>query len=134
MTQAAFQLSRPNSRKTTLISLTPLIDVVFILLVFFMLASSFENWHSIDLSAPTQSAGHSAGPTLLLDVHASNLKLSGESISNPELIDRLRQVGTAEQSPTLLIRSAQDISVQRVINVLDLLNRHGMDQMVLVGD
>ncbi|MEM6945656.1 MAG: biopolymer transporter ExbD, partial [Pseudomonadota bacterium] len=34
-------------RKRLRISITPLIDVVFILLVFFMLASSFLDWRSI---------------------------------------------------------------------------------------
>ena len=42
-----FGQQRPTGR---LISLTPLIDVVFILLVFFMLASSFLDWRSIDLT------------------------------------------------------------------------------------
>ena len=37
-------------RKHSLISLTPLIDVVFILLIFFMLASSFAEWQFIELS------------------------------------------------------------------------------------
>ncbi|MGK0476314.1 MAG: biopolymer transport protein ExbD, partial [Oleispira sp.] len=38
---------KPKQRN--LISLTPLIDVVFILLVFFMLTSSFVEWKFIDL-------------------------------------------------------------------------------------
>ena len=44
-----------------MITLTPLIDVVFILLIFFMLASSFIDWRALDLrlaggSDTTQSA------------------------------------------------------------------------------
>ena len=42
------------SRRRALIGLTPLIDVVFILLVFFMLASSFLDWRAIDLTAPAR--------------------------------------------------------------------------------
>ena len=45
-------LAAAAQKKRPLISLTPLIDVVFILLVFFMLASSFLDWRSIDLSTP----------------------------------------------------------------------------------
>ena len=41
-------LSAP--RKKSLVNLTPLIDVVFILLIFFMLASNFIQWHYIELS------------------------------------------------------------------------------------
>ncbi len=38
------------------ISLTPLIDVVFILLLFFMLSSTFIQWRQIDVSAPTEAS------------------------------------------------------------------------------
>jgi biopolymer transport protein ExbD len=39
-------------RKSSGISLTPLIDVVFILLVFFMLASSFDQLRAVELTPP----------------------------------------------------------------------------------
>ena len=55
---------RPQGRRRPLISLTPLIDVVFILLVFFMLASSFLDWRSIDLNAPAQAAAMANNRTL----------------------------------------------------------------------
>ena len=44
-------LSRP--RRAARIGLTPLIDVVFILLVFFMLASSFLEWRALEIRIPT---------------------------------------------------------------------------------
>lgn len=40
--------ARPSKK----ISLTALIDVVFILLMFFMLTSSFSQWRTVDLAAP----------------------------------------------------------------------------------
>lgn len=48
----------PSRRSSRKISLTPLIDVVFILLLFFMLSSSFHNWRFIDW--PVNTSGHSA--------------------------------------------------------------------------
>lgn len=41
-----------SSRRARVPSLTPLIDVVFILLVFFMLVSSFVEWRSITVDTP----------------------------------------------------------------------------------
>ena len=49
----------PSRRR--LISLTPLIDVVFILLIFFMLASSFLDWRAIGLDAPADATAGAAG-------------------------------------------------------------------------
>ena len=44
-----------GQRERVRISLTPLIDVVFILLVFFMLASSYVQWlYLIHISEPTR--------------------------------------------------------------------------------
>ena len=48
-----FSDSAPPRRR---VSLTPLIDVVFLLLVFFMLSSSFMHWRQVDLQAGTESA------------------------------------------------------------------------------
>jgi biopolymer transport protein ExbD len=44
-----FDAPAPHRR---LISLTPLIDVVFILLVFFMLASSLIKWQAVEMGEP----------------------------------------------------------------------------------
>ena len=49
------QLDRPAAPARKLIGLTPLIDVVFILLLFFMLTSSFFQWQSLDLTMSTPS-------------------------------------------------------------------------------
>ena len=43
------QFKNAQSRRS-LVSLTPLIDVVFILLIFFMLASNFVDWQFIEFS------------------------------------------------------------------------------------
>ena len=56
-TTQRLSLAPQNNRRRNLISLTPLIDVVFILLVFFMLASSFLDWRSITLDPPKQTGG-----------------------------------------------------------------------------
>src|SRR3546814_13707697 len=46
---------RPRRRAS--ISLTPLIDVVFILLIFFMLATSFVDDRAIEVGAPAAKLG-----------------------------------------------------------------------------
>ena len=49
------QLEAFPGKKRRGISLTPLIDVVFILLLFFMLSSNFMHWRQITLSSAEQS-------------------------------------------------------------------------------
>jgi biopolymer transport protein ExbD len=49
------RLNTRLQKRRQAISLTPLIDVVFILLLFFMLSSSFVPWRQINVSMSTQT-------------------------------------------------------------------------------
>lgn len=79
-----------SGRRRPLISLTPLIDVVFILLVFFMLASSFLDWRAIDLTPPARAgSGALMEGAMLVDVRPDGLRLSGERLDLETLAGRV---------------------------------------------
>lgn len=122
-----------HKRRRALIALAPLIDVVFILLVFFMLASSFLDWHSIDLSPPVQ--GTAAAPmegALLVEVRPDGLRLSGESMSLDALGERLRQRVAARPEQRVLVQPAPGVTLQEAVHVLDRLAIAGVTRMALV--
>ena len=79
--QVMFDLAPPRPRRR--ISLTPMIDVVFLLLVFFMLAARFGQDLQIPLSLG-QGSGTWQGPPRLLDIRPDGLMLNGVSGSLPE--------------------------------------------------
>ena len=110
-----------------LISLTPLIDVVFILLIFFMLASSFLDWRSVDLSVTSgMGAAESADQAILIDLRADGSMTVG---SSPVTIRALPSVlktklaGNPEQR--VVIRSEPGVPLQRAIDALDLIRATG---------
>ena len=76
---------QPSKR---LISLTPLIDVVFILLVFFMLASSYLDWHSIGLSISSgKGAANSSQRAILISLGADgSLAVGSQLVGRSELV------------------------------------------------
>lgn len=122
-------------RRRPLISLTPLIDVVFILLVFFMLASSFLDWRSIDLNAPGRGGGKpSMVGALLVDVTANGLRLSGEAMDLGEL--EARVATRLEQRPEqrVLVKPAAGVPLQSVVDVLDRLSAAGVVDLSLIRD
>ena len=116
-----------------LISLTPLIDVVFILLVFFMLASSFLDWRSIDLTAPSPTvAGSSTEGSLLVEVRADSVRLSGELVSLDELAARVGERLVLDPDQRVLVRPAAGVPLQEVVTVLDRLSDAGVVDMSLI--
>jgi biopolymer transport protein ExbD len=115
-----------QTRPRQLISFTPLIDVVFILLLFFMLASSFLKWHSIDLNIPAETAaGTSQEGALLVRLHADGrLDLNGRPLSLVALGERVGEHLQRKPRQRILVQPERGVSVQRIVAVLDRL--HGV--------
>lgn len=120
-----------------MISLTPLIDVVFILLVFFMLASSFMEWRAIDLGTPvrTGAAGSSEG-ALLVELRAAGegveLRLAGERLTPETLERRLRERLERQPDQRVLLRAGRGVPLQETVRVLDNLDRLGLQDLALL--
>ncbi len=122
-----------EGRHRSLISLTPLIDVVFILLVFFMLASSFLDWRSVRLDPPAKTgAGVALSGSMLVDIRPDGLlRLSGEVLSLDSIARRLGEVVRRKPDQVVIVRPADGISLQRTIDVLDRLSGAGVTQLSL---
>lgn len=113
------------------IPLTPLIDVIFILIMFFLLSSTFGIWRPLDVSLGqstsgqgTKNASSSKGPAVLILVRGgqdraqmrltvNGVELSLENLS--EELDRLAGLGAAN---ALLIPD-RETDFQQVVRILD---------------
>jgi len=114
------RLAGRPARRRKLVSLTPLIDVVFILLVFFMLASSFLDWRAIDLDTPADaSAAGTLEGALLVEVRATGLRVGGEAVAADALARRVGARLEAVPDTRVLVRPAPGVELQRVVSVLD---------------
>ena len=95
MTTAPDMNFADHDRPRPKLNIAPLIDVVFLLLVFFMLASSFIEPTAIDVSMPQTSEGvQAAGEPLVIDVSVSGgVRLNGLTVTldqvEPELLGRV---------------------------------------------
>ena len=119
LSSEAGRLSSPR-RKRPLISLTPLIDVVFILLVFFMLASSVLDWRAINLEPPVQTgAGTTDEPALLIEIESGGLSVAGSPITSEDLTGKVETALAERPDRPVLIAPASGIPLQRTVDVLD---------------
>ncbi len=121
--------------RRALISLTPLIDVVFILLVFFMLASSFLDWRAIDLNAPADAKARGAMTgALLIEVRTDGLRLAGETVSLDTLAARVAARMAQKPDQRVLIKPAAGVVLQDAVQVLDRLAAAGVADLSLIRD
>ncbi|WP_420004965.1 ExbD/TolR family protein [Arenibacterium sp. LLYu02] len=111
-------------------SLTPMIDVVFLLLVFFMLASRF----GVDATLPLPLAaggGAYSGPPRLIDVGPETLSLNGQAVSEQGLEAVLLPLMEAK-TDMLILRGRDGASLQRIVTLTEQLRRAGFTSVVLV--
>lgn len=125
-------LAKQEKRKT-LVSLTPLIDVVFILLIFFMLASSFTKWHSVEVNSSSNMGGSLKTdlPPFLVQVATDKLLLNNNEITLSRLLKKAK-VKPSEQA--IILQPLGDTPVQALIDILDVLSEQGITPLQLVQD
>lgn len=128
MTQFAFSDPRPPRRP----SLTPMIDVVFLLLVFFMLAARFGADTSLVLTPPSASANIEwKGPPRLIGLGETTIKLNGLEIEEDALADTLLSLMSSPDD-TILLQSSPSATTQRMVTVLENLRAAGFGNVVVV--
>lgn len=117
------------ARKPASISLTPLIDVVFILLVFFMLATRFIDLARQPLSVAVASEQRDASePVLVIHVlDSQTLTLNDERMT----VDQARQRLAARPPQPVYIDSEGSAPLQAVLRVTDMLQASGYQEVHL---
>jgi len=122
----AFGPPRPRRRP----SLTPMIDVVFLLLVFFMLAAQVGREASLPLSAGGGGRDWS-GPPRLVDIGPEGLALNGRDVTLdalPAALDGL----TGAPSDAIVLRPRDGAPLQRLIDVAEALESAGFSALAVV--
>ncbi len=127
------RLANRHPRRRGLISLTPLIDVVFILLVFFMLASSFLERRAIELDAPAGSAaGGVMEGAILVQVRADGIRVSGTPVTLENLGATIAERISRVPDARVVVQPAQGVVLQDAVRVLDRLSVAGVENVSLV--
>ena len=115
--------------------ITPLIDVVFILLIFFLVSSTFKkDEKALDLILPKSSSAKKVikKEQLSIELNSDSLAYRGKKISFDELDNILKSI--KDKSQTLNLRIDKDVLYQRVVKLFDLLKRNGLNNLALEND
>lgn len=118
----------PERHRTPFISLTPLIDVVFILLVFFMLATRFGQFYDLPVNVqPAESMNKPDDKWLVIEVEADgDLNLNGVSFTPDAVVDRLDTDKTK-----VWVTVNADASLQQALAAVDAIKGAGVKDVQL---
>ncbi|GAB3484223.1 ExbD/TolR family protein [Marinomonas epiphytica] len=129
-------LGQPKRKQA--ISLTPLIDVVFILLLFFMLTSSFVPWRIVDTPLSSPETQSSADPqehdslTLTLQANDGRVWLEGQTI---ELGDLAAFTKLVKEHPEgiFIVKAESGVTLQSLMSLADRLKQSGAQSVSIAN-
>lgn len=119
------------------VDLTPLTDVMFILIIFFMITTSFVLSESIELKLPSDAASGADASANVLAVtvnQTGEVEVSGNRYSRVDFKEIMRRIIARNPDQAIRLSAVSGASVQQLISVLDLIYLQGgkhvqIDQM-----
>ena len=128
---------QPGDQDEPEVNLTPLIDVVFLLLIFFMVSTTFEQQSRIQIELPEATAEpvETESETLEIVIDAEGRYFINErQVVNTELKTLKGAISKAvdgRESLTVVIRADATTPHQAVITALDATSQLGLTQISL---
>ncbi|OUR74694.1 biopolymer transporter ExbD [Arcobacter sp. 31_11_sub10_T18] len=122
-------------RESLPIDLTPLIDVVFILLIFFIVSSVFKKEElALILDLPSSHAKEVEVDVKQVAIELSPKKLAykGKEVTLEQLERNFENVLDKKQA--VLFRIDKKVSYEKVVEVLDLLQKYNLNNLALITE
>ncbi|MBQ0749905.1 MAG: biopolymer transporter ExbD [Roseovarius sp.] len=98
------------------LSLTSLIDVIFLLLLFFMLSSTFAQFSEVDLATAGQGQAVSEARPIFLQLRADELRLNARAVPLDGLAAAIAPL--AKGDSRVLVSTAAGVTAQRLTDLL----------------
>lgn len=110
------------------INIVSMIDVVLVLLLFFMITTSFTKQSALKLDLP-QASPNAASPqeALTIDIDpVGRMALNGQPVSVSDLPERLRSLARQSGDGTVVLRADRNTTQQHVVAALDAARQAGL--------
>lgn len=128
-------MARKNKREALTFELTPLIDVVFLLLIFFMVSSVFKKDElALLLSLPKTEQGEGKGKEkkkITIEISKDEIAYEGRKITMSDLESSL---GTLNKNTMLNLRVDGEVVYTRLVKVLDLFQKNKLENISLITE
>jgi biopolymer transport protein ExbD len=112
-------------------SMSSMTDIVFLLLIFFMLTANSPN--ALDLLLPkargksTNTQNVSVTINKNLEYFVNNQQINGEYIEI-----ELKKALEGQENPTIILRAEESVAIKEAVNVMDIANRNNYKVILAV--
>ncbi len=125
-----------KTRRRVIINITSLIDVLFLLLIFFIVSSTFLEQPGMKLDLPETTRKEPMrmeGYTLFIMTDGS-MYLNEESITMENLSTTLKEIAPALEEKGLILKADETIRYGLVVEVMDIAKQSGITKLIVATE
>ena len=116
------------------INLTPIIDVVFILLIFFMLATNFQDFSQTDIELPSESSKSMSSDKKMYVVGVdkdNTYKLNDVKLNMNDIKAKILTSVQREEEHLVIIKPNDDVKMQLILSVMEDFKDSNINNLLL---
>jgi biopolymer transport protein ExbD len=125
------EMRSSRNKRALILNVLPLIDVLFLLLIFFMISTTFLSQPAIKLELP--EAAHSEtvrqAPVVIYIDPSERVYLNDEPVEIPLLGEALRRQMEGDDDKSVSFKADSRVSHGRVVEVLDVIKGAGIQKI-----
>ena len=128
------RITDENENEDVAFNLAPMIDVVFLLLIFFMVATTFvEKEKELGVELPTAESGDEPAPNsdeIVINLtRDGRILMDGDEYDAPGLLDYLSRAARRDPETPVTIRGDKQVFHEHVVSVMDTVRSSGLINM-----
>tara|TARA_B100000519_G_C13906749_1_gene280229 strand:- start:97 stop:501 length:405 start_codon:yes stop_codon:yes gene_type:complete len=124
-----------KKKKNIEINVAPLIDIVFLLLIFFMLTSEFTDFKTIDMISPNQSSTSIQNNDLPIIINLSEnglVEIDKIEIKLEDLSETIQMKLMNSKNKKIVISTLNETKINNLIIVVDTIRSLGIENIALI--
>jgi biopolymer transport protein TolR len=127
---------RPRYRPLAEINVTPMVDVMLVLLVIFMVtAPLMTSGVPVDLPKTTAAPLNSDSQPLTVSIDAKGqIFLQDQQVQLPELVTKLQAIAENKPDRRIFVRGDKDIAYGLIMNVMGTITQGGFTKVALLAE
>lgn len=125
---------RRQSRREATMNLTPLVDVMFILMIFILVTAQYTNVYTMKVDLPKAETAQQVGEKKVIVISLSKeekIYFQDEVIDNGSLAVKLKELAELEKPPQIIIQADQESTTGNLVHVMDLIQKVGLKRVSL---
>ena len=127
------KLGKTRNKVSTEFNMSSMTDIVFLLLIFFMLTSTMVTTNALDLVLPKAKGKTDSNKNISVSINKDlEFFIDKDKVQEADLEARLLALFSNKEDKALILRAEEGVPIEKAVNVLDIANRNQIKVVLAV--